>query len=314
VAIFFAAGATAINFWTFSPYDLFKTLTSTAIRGAGLSRWASAGLYGIELPSVVSLPVFLLATAGAIGLTRRLLTAKRDSRFLRVMLVAVIPLAASLWPILFTIDHYARHLLVLVPWISMAAAWSLCRASHYLSAKGLHPALVMTPVFLYLCVFVYDGERVFWNDPRNRAAEWLLRNVKPGESVWWWEQGFIPAALGYKHMRFPAEGRPSIILIEMHYANHYLSGMGWRDSYPRDYRKIFMAQSQAQVDQLQSLFRGTSEYRERARFREGYFMPEYTVADRLIGNRARNYVAEIVIFERATEDNATGSAAPTPVP
>jgi len=89
--------------------------------------------------------------------------------------------------------------------------------------------------------------------------------------------------------------------------------MGWRDSYPRDYRKIFMAQSQAQIDQLQSLFRGTSEYRERARFREGYFMPEYTVVDRLIGNRARNYVAEVVIFARATEANATGSAAPTPV-
>ena len=49
---------------------------------------------------------------------------------------------------------------------------------------------------------------------------------------------------------------------------------------------------------MQALFQGSSEYREVARFGEGYFMPEYVLVDWLIGNRSRNYLSEIAIFRR----------------
>ena len=82
----------------------------------------------------------------------------------------------------------------------------------------------------------------------------------------------------------------------MHHANHYLSGMGLRDSLPRDYRHVFDIESQSELDAFQGLFTGQPGYREAARFGENYFMPEYTLTDRLIGNRSRNYLAEVVIF------------------
>ena len=107
---------------------------------------------------------------------------------------------------------------------------------------------------------------------------------------------------GYERVRFPEAGRPPILLVEMMSANHYLSGLSWRDSYPPDYRRIFDGQSQERVDALQNLFRGRSEYREVARFREGYFMPEYVLSDRLLGNRSRNYVSEIVIFKKTPKE------------
>jgi len=102
----------------------------------------------------------------------------------------------------------------------------------------------------------------------------------------------------YEHVEFPNLGRPPVVVIEMHHANHYLSGMSWKNSFPEDYRFIFASRSQAWVEARQSLFRGTSEYKEVAHFSEGYFMPEYVLTDRLIGNRSRNYVAEIVIFRK----------------
>ncbi len=54
------------------------------------------------------------------------------------------------------------------------------------------------------------------------------------------------------------------------------------------------------MDAIQALFKGTTEYREVARFNEGYFMPEYRISDYVIGNRSRNYVAEVVIFMKDT--------------
>ncbi len=151
---------------------------------------------------------------------------------------------------------------------------------------------------------MFDGERVFVQEPRNRAAAWILENVPKGTEISWRKPGDFP---GYEKVYFPTQGRPPVVVIDMHHANHYLSGMGFRDSYPRDAGRIFDAMSQERVDQLQALFKGDTEYREVARFREGYFMPEYVLVDRLIGNRSRNYVAEVVIFQKVPTAPTTGS-------
>jgi hypothetical protein len=74
--------------------------------------------------------------------------------------------------------------------------------------------------------------------------------------------------------------------------------MGLKNSYPKDYRFVFDCPSQESLNINQSLFKGTSEYKEVARFKEGYFMPEYLLVNKLIGDRSRNYVTEIVIFKK----------------
>jgi hypothetical protein len=70
---------------------------------------------------------------------------------------------------------------------------------------------------------------------------------------------------------------------------------------PRQKRFVFGGRSQQDVQELQSLFEGGSEYREAARFGEGYVMPEYRLVNRLLGNRSRNYLAEIVIFRKQAD-------------
>jgi len=97
--------------------------------------------------------------------------------------------------------------------------------------------------------------------------------------------------------------------MEMHFANHYLSGVGWKNSFPQDHRAVFSVPPAKEVQQVQELFRGKSEYRERVRFSEGYFMPEFRLADHLLGNKCRNFVAEIVIFEKDLARNDPAAAA-----
>lgn len=111
------------------------------------------------------------------------------------------------------------------------------------------------------CRFCVDGERSFLKDPRAAAAAWILANVPPGESLWWdRKRGFED----YEHAGFPDERTPSVLVIEMLDANHYLSGIGRRDSYPSDYRSIFDSLSQQRIDTLQAVFRGESEFVEAA--------------------------------------------------
>jgi hypothetical protein len=158
--------------------------------------------------------------------------------------------------------------------------------------------LLIIPVIAYLAFFIYDCEKVFLDEPRNKAARWLLRNVAQGTQIYWYTPDFLKQ---YRYVHFPEQGRPPFLVMQMDRENHYLSGVGWRDSYPRDYRTIFDSESQTRVDSIQAVFKRISEYREVARFKEGYFMPEYVIADRLLGDRSRSYVAEIVIFARDGE-------------
>jgi hypothetical protein len=261
---------------------------------------------------VVSVPVTLLALVGGVFLLRKLLRSSERQRFWQISLFIFLPLLLHGYFSVFSLSNFPRHIIPFIPFMAMSAAWALLRAGTALRARGLHPALVIAPLFIYLGLFVFDGERVFIHEPRNEAARWIQANVKPGTPIYW--RGHTNF-MGYPSINFhDGQGRPPVLVMEMYRVNPVLSGMSWRDSYPRDWRYIFEATSQRYVDNLQAVFKGESEYREAARFAEGYFMPEYKWTDRLLGNRSRNYVSEIVIFTRplTPEDSAPGQAASPP--
>lgn len=292
-AIFAAAGYAVVNLFSFTLSDLYEALT----RGVGdpyvYDRWFGALLYAIELPSVISLPLTILGASGVVVLAVRYARLPRRQRLV-LGLVVILPLVANLYLIVFKVDHFPRHLVQLLPWLILPAAWALVRLADSLAEHGVARPIVVVPVFVWLAAFVADGERAFIADPRNDAARWLVENVPDGGEYWWNRHPLS----GYQHRRFPERGRPPVLVIEMLDANHYLSGIGWKGSYPADARNVFDAVSQERVEQMQALHRGSSEYREVARFSVGYVMPEYWLTDRLIGDRSRSYVTDVLVFRR----------------
>jgi hypothetical protein len=293
------AGFILINSAAYTPHDIFKTLFKGGVSSSHHpSSLSSLLLYLVELPSVVSLPVLILAAGGSYSLIKQFSKSHLHPRLFSPLTIICLSLSFNVLLTLFRLDHFPRHLLPFIPWISIFAAWGLHKVSDKLAEKKLSPYLAILPIFVYLALFVYDGERVFIEEPRNEAARWILKNVAQGTPIYWRTPDHLN---GYPYVHFPTQGRPPVLVIQMDRANHYLSGMGLRNSYPRDYRSIFNAESQVRIEGLQAVFKGTSEYREVARFKEGYFMPEYVLVDKLIGNRSRNYVAEIVIFLKRNE-------------
>jgi hypothetical protein len=309
VAALFLAGVALVNLDSYSPYEFYRTLHgASAVGTAGyhFSRLAGAGIYLLELPSLISYPVTLLALAGVIVLGRQLLREHDGGRRRTVLVIWLLPVVTTLWFVLFKIDNFPRHLLPFVPWMAIAAAWALSGGAESLVRWRVPAPCSIVPVLLYLALFVIDGERVFWTDPRNHAVQWVLDNVPKDARVSWLGGNRRITVPGYHPADYPADPAPDIVVCDMHFANIFLSGMGWRDSYPRDYLTILPVWfSQASVDAWQSLFQGTNAaYAEAARFSEGYVMPEYVVTDRLLGNRSRNYVAEVVIFRRTNSSAA----------
>ena len=302
--IFFLAGFVLVNLAAYTPFDLYRTL----VRGVGdpyeFTVWSNVRLYLVELPSIVSFPVLLLALAALYPLVQKLFLPADRPRLPLLLVVVGLPLLIQLFLTAVKLDHFARHIVSFIPWLALVAGWSLLWLSGKLRARGLHPALVCLPVFAYLAVFVYDGEKGYLKEPRNEAAKWIQQHIAPGTPISWEGQ---PQFSGYEHTGFLGRNRPCLVAIEMYRVNHYLSGMGWKNSYPRDIRYIFDAMSQERVDAFQALFKCQTEYREVARFGEGYFMPEYVLADSLLGNRSRNYLSEVVIFSNGNCPERPGS-------
>ena len=294
VAVFFLAGFVAVNLGMFTPLDLIGTLRSGVNDPYQYDRAMGLLVYLLESPAVFGLPLLVLALAGTVLALRRLAAGRRDVRILGVAAVLGLPLLVHAWHVTFTLDLFPRHLVFLIPFATLAAGFAFVRALDALRERGVRPLLLAAPVWAWLGLFVIDGERGFIREPRNEAFQWLEQHVPQGTSIWWYYHD-LPA---WPRTRFPVDGRPPWLVMEMMQANHVLSGVGLRNSYPRDYRNVFDVASQEEVDQIQALFRGETEYREAARFREGYLMPEYRWTDRWLGNRSRNYLTEIVIFQR----------------
>jgi hypothetical protein len=244
----------------------------------------------------VSLPILLLGIVGGISLGRKIFTRAYRVRFWAIFLAVILPVIIELLIVLVQYDHFLRHFIPFIPWIAMAAAWSLVKIIDWMRLRKIHPAYVLAPIFIYLALFVFDGERVFIQDPRNEAVQWIYKNIPEGSTYFWRVDPDLP---GYESRGFPSDQNPDVVVQQMVYTNHILSGLGWKNSYPRDYRHIFDSDSQKNVDATQALFNGTSDYQEAARFRVGYFMPEYNFVDALLGDRSRNYISEIVIFRKS---------------
>jgi len=300
VTVFVQFGIYIVNLGFYTPLDFYRTVISGIADPVIFSRVSSALLYIVELPGIISFPIFVAAAAGVPLLAFRLFQPKQRSRRGRILLVILLPLAIHLALVLFKLDHFPRHLIPFIPWLAMAGAWAIVRLA---KSTPITLQAICGVLLLYLAVFVYDGEKGFLAEPRNAAASWLSNSITSGKTLWWYYHG-LP---DYAAAKFPAnnpEQNPDVIVEEMHHANHYLSGMGLRNSMPTDYRYIFDVESQENVDAFQALFTGNSEYREAVRFSEQYFMPEYVLIDKLIGNRSRNYLAEVVIFIKNNSSSA----------
>jgi len=299
----FLAGMLAINLGMYTPLDFLRTLRSGVSDPYIFSVASSALLYLAELPSILGLPLCITSLAGVVALSVRVVRLQDTALRLRLAVVIALPLLVQLLLVLFKVDHFPRHLIPFIPWLTMTAAWFIVRMTDGLQARtGLPRYMIPILVLAWQALFVYDGEKGFIAEPRNKAAEWVNANVAKGSTLWW----YYHSPPGYMRVPFP-DVQPDIVVEEMHHANHYLSDMGLRDSMPRDYRHVYDIQSQEELDAFQALFTGTSAYREATRFGENYFMPEYTLTDRFIGNRSRNYLAEVVIFvKRAAGDSDPG--------
>jgi hypothetical protein len=298
----FLAGMLVVNLGTYTPLDFYRTMRSGIADPFIFPIGTSALLYLIELPVMIGLPLFIAALAGTSALLTRLIRMRDARRRLRLGVIVVLPLLVQLLLVLFKLDHFLRHLIAFVPWLVMCAAWMLVKAADYLQLKFRLPWLALPVlVLVWQALLVYDGEKGFIDEPRNRAAEWLYANISEGSTLWWYYHS-LP---DYTTVPFP-EQQPDVLLEEMHHANHYLKGVSLDGVMPRDYRYIFDSESQMHVDAFQELFTGNSGYQEVARFGENYFMPEYVLVDRCIGNRSRNYLAEVVIFAKHTSDGSTG--------
>jgi hypothetical protein len=295
VAIAFIAAFSLINLMSFSYYDFYNILTERTNDPYIWRWWESLIMYIVESPGLLSFPFLILATTGAIGLIIKLFSPVMRPRVLTLGIIIILPLVLQSFLVLFVHKHFLRHLIPFIPWMAISAAWMIVKIIDYIKIRKIHYAWVTVPLLLYLAVFVFDGERVFIQEPRNKAAEWLYENIPAGSSYAWRGHPNLP---DFQFVNFPGDVEPDVIIVEMHHANHYLSGMGLKNSFPNDYRYIFEAESQRMVNEQQALFKQTTRYQPVADFKEGYFMPEYNLVERLVGNRSRNYVTELVIFRK----------------
>lgn len=289
---FFAGGFAIVTMSSYTADELYRTLLRGTNDPYVIDAAMGAALYAIQWPAIVSLPVALLGIAGAVILVRGFLKASRDGKWVFVLVVAL-PALLHLGLVIWKLDHFPRHLLPFIPWAMMAAGIALSRVVQRWGKPVGHAFAAV--VLLYQAAFVWDGERVFLDDPRNDAARWLDANVDPETPIWWMWHTWVDR---YEHQWLRVGSEPEILVTQAMDYNHYVSGIGWPNSYPENVEHVFGELSQERLELLQSIFRGTSAYREVARFTEGYVMPEYRLVDRLIGDRSRNYVSTIVIFRR----------------
>jgi Dolichyl-phosphate-mannose-protein mannosyltransferase len=296
-AVVFTTAGIAISSLGFeTPASLYRAMTTGVNYPFEFSRVMSAVLYAVQAPSIFSLPLLILAAGGTVALAIRTRAAAADRRRNALIVFGTPPLI-GLALVFFKLDPFPRHWVLVIPWAAVAGGWWLTRMTQWMTRRGRSPAIVLVPVFVWMLAFVVDGERFFVFDPRNDAAHWLRANVPEGRSVYWtWHR----APAGYRTMQWRVEGDPDVLVIEMYDANAYLSGVGWRNSYPSDPKQVFDGRTPERVAAMQALFRGTSAYVEVARFPDAYVMPEYRLSKSLLGDRSRNYISEVVIFRHRT--------------
>lgn len=132
--IFFIAGAAGINALSFTPLGLIETIRRANVPFQ-YSKCSAALLYLVQLPSVFSLPVTTLSVLGAVLLARGAITARNPERLRTIGLTIVLPLVVIVYSLIFKLNPFPRHLLLLLPWVALAAARGLCYLSDPIAAR-----------------------------------------------------------------------------------------------------------------------------------------------------------------------------------
>lgn len=297
-AIVFAFAGLMISSLGFeTPANLYRAATGGINYPYEFDRLKGAVLHAVQLPALLSLPLLVLGILGSVGLLRQVLRAAATVRWHALIVFGSVPLIAVAF-VLFKLDHFPRHWVLVIPWAAIAAGWWLARLTERLQPRAT--ALVFSVVFGWMFAVVVDSERFFIFEPRNDALRWLRANVPEGTTLHWMGRRTPP---GYRQVRWLVDGQPDVLIVEMGEANHSLSGVNWRNSYPTNFREVFDGRTPERVAAIQALFRGSSEYVEVARFTDSYVMPEYRVAMSLLGDRARSFITEVVVFRRAAEES-----------
>lgn len=290
---FAVAGFGLVTAFSFTSSDLARSFIGDSLTPPDrLDARDFPRIYGLELLASVGFPVVLLALAGLV-LALRALPGCPRRRALDVGLTLVLPLGVYAATALPRLAPFPRHLLPLFPALFLLAAMAIAA----IRADAPRRALAAGAI-LWSGALVADTERVYLRDPRTAALEWVDAHVPDGSTAWWPAYGLELEACGLSVREFPREGEPDVVVAEAYRVNHALSGTGLRDSRPADQRAVFSGGSAAELQAWQALFDGATSLRESARFREGYRMPEPRIVDRLLGNRSRNYLTEVVIFTR----------------
>lgn len=297
VAVFLLAAFATASLGFETPATFYRAAKLGAGNPLEFSHVRATVLAAIQLPALLSLPLLLLALAGTWSLLRRLAASAEPRRLDALTIFGSVPLIGLAF-ITLKLDPWIRHWLILVPWAAIAGGWALARLVGWIRQTGRSPAFALLAVFGWMAVFVVDGERFYLFDPRNDALRWLHANVPAGTTMNWMGRR---TPEGYQTVRWFTEGKPDVLIFEMYEANQSLSGTDWRDSYPSDPNQVYDGRTRERVAAIQSLFRGTSDYTMVARFPVPYLMPEYRLADALLGDRARNYISEIVVFRRSRD-------------
>lgn len=294
-AIFTVAGFVVSGLGFDGPSRLARILGGGTNDPYVFDRVKGALLYVAQWPGMFSFPLLLLSAVGtAMILGRAARHQDRRRVWLGLLIFGSVPFLNIVF-ILLKLDHFPRHWVPLIPWAALAGGGLLVRVVDQLRVRRLSPVLVVAPIFLWMLALAVDSERGYIVEPRNAALTWIRNNAPPGKTLYWSRHS---PPRGYRDVRWQDEGNPDYLVIEMYDANNYLSGIDWRDSYPTDPRAVFDVESPERLQAFQSLFRGTLPYREVARFKEGYFMPEHRLGLRLVGDRARGYLTELVVFQR----------------
>jgi hypothetical protein len=277
---------------TFTSLDLARALAGNTLAPAEeLDARDFPLLYAIELLPSVGAPVLALALAG-LALAVRAARRVPARRVADVGAALVLPLAVYAL-VLTGLAPFPRHLLPFFPALFVLAAAAIAA----IPRRGLRRA-VLAGTLAWSGALVVDTERLYLCDPRADALAWLETHAAAGKSACWPNYARELERCGLVPRAFPAEGEPDVVVAEAYRVNHWLSGTGRRDSRPQDHRRVFNGGSAAELEGWQRLFDGQTALREAARFREGYVMPEPRLADRLLGNRSRNYLGEVVVFAR----------------
>jgi 4-amino-4-deoxy-L-arabinose transferase-like glycosyltransferase len=300
-AAFLLCGAVIVNLGSFTPGEVTRVLKAGVSTGIAYDPADLLRIYGLELLASIGGPIVLFAALGVGAALHAAFSKAGSGRLFAVTLLILLPAALQAFAMWKRFDPFPRHLLPFFPWLVILAAASLAALADRLRARRGLVAGLFVVVFGWQAALVVDGERNYLTEPRNDAMRWIesRSNVPAGASVAWPGYETEIATRGLDATKTVEQGRPDFIVAELYFWNHFLSGTGLRESYPADYRRVFDANSAERLGAFQNVYRGTSGYTQAARFPESYVMPELRLADRILGNRSRNYLTEVVIFRRS---------------